>query len=445
MVDDVGNILGASQRARLLALQKTARQLDGVSLRLATGQKVSSALDNPNSFFLSRALRSRAEDLTRLLDGIGQSIKAIQVADHGIKAELSILDQAESYLQDLIDRFNAGELDTAPGLATNERLVTFASAADLTTYVVGQDVPASGTITTSGGNEVTFSGNFWRRKAFNYTITPDTVLVFEFRSPVIPEIATIGFDNDQNFGNDNNRFWIYGTQTSGITYAAPFPTYDYTDIGNWEEIEIPVGLFFTGSFSYINFVADDDTASLPLGITSYRNIVLREGPKQTAEDNLAKYSDAYAKIINQLDGIAIDANYRGINLLKGEEMTTYFNETRTSKLVSKGIDATYAGLGLNPNNFNSISSVQAELDQVREARNKLRGFARTLAVDLNVIQIRQDFTQSTINTHKAGASDLTDADLNEEGANFLALQTMQQLGVAMMAMSRNNSVLSLFA
>lgn len=444
MGTNVGNItLSASQRAQLLNLQKTARQLDVTSLRLATGQKVSSALDNPSSFFLARSLRNRADDLTRLLDGIGQNIKAIQEADHGIEADLKLLDLAEAYLRDLEKKFMAGELGTTAGPADNETLVTFSSAADFTTYVPGQD--AGGIVTVTGNNQVEFSnGSPWKRLAFNYTITPDTVLVFDFRSTLINEVSTIGFDNDQNFNNDNRRFWIHGTQTSGITYAAPFPTYEYGGAGAWETIEIPVGLFFNGNFNHMAFVSDDDAA--PFGNSAYRNIILREGPVQPGSQTTdgSSFEEEYLKITNQIDMIAEDANYRGINLLKDENMTTFFNATRTNKLVTEGIDATVAGLGLGAVNFDTLEGVQAEIGKIQTARKILRGYGSSLATNLNIIQIRQDFTESVINTNKAGADDLTNADLNEEGANMLALQTLQQLQTTVMAMGQAN-ILSILA
>lgn len=444
MGTNVGNItLSASQRAQLLALQKTARQLDGTFVRLATGQKVSSALDNPGSFFLSRSLRSRADDLTRLLDGIGQNIRAIQEADHGIEADLKLLDMAEAYLRDVEKKYLAGEVGTNAGAPDNETYVTFNNAADFTTYIPGQDI--GGAVNVTGNNQVEFAnGSPWKRLVFNYTITPDTVLVFDFRSTLINEVSTIGFDNDQNFTNDNRRFWIYGTQTSGITYAAPFPTYEYSDLGNWETIEVPVGLFFTGNFSHMTFVSDDDAA--PFGNSAYRNITLREGPVQAGSQvaDGSVFEKEYAKITNQIDLIAEDANYRGINLLKNEKMTTFFNPDRSNKLVTQGIDATVAGLGLGAYNLDSLQGVQDEIGKVRTARNILRNYGASLSTNLNVIQIRQNFTQSVINTNKAGADDLTNADLNEEGANMLALQTLQQLQTTVMAMGPAN-ILSILA
>lgn len=443
MVNDVGNILSGALRAQLLSLQKTAGQLDVTSARLATGQKVSSALDNPGSFFLARSLRNRADDLNRLLDGIGQNIRMIEEADHGVKADLELLDLAEAYLLDIEKKYLAGEVPTTLGPAPNETWVTFNSAGQFTTYVPGQD--AGGTVTVTGNDTVRFAaGSPWKRLAVNYTITPDTVLVFDYSSSFQGEVSSIGFDNDQNFGNDNRRFFLYGTQTSGVTTAAPVPTYLYTGNGAVTHYEIPVGAFFTGNFSHLAFINDDDAA--PFGNATYSKIILREGPQQPGSQvaDGSSLEAGYRKIVDQIDRIAVDAQYRGVNLLKGDDMTSVFNETRTSTLVTNGIDATRAGLGLSVEDFDSLEAVQAKIGEVRAARNKLRSYGSTLTTNLNVIQVRQEFTLGTIHTHKTGADKLTDADLNEEGATMLALQTQQQLQATMLSLRPANilSVLS---
>lgn len=89
-------VLTAAMRTNLLSLQNTQSVIDLTQNRLATGRKVNSALDNPQSFFASQALNNRASDLTRLLDGIGQSIQVIKAADNGITAMTKLIESADS-------------------------------------------------------------------------------------------------------------------------------------------------------------------------------------------------------------------------------------------------------------------------------------------------------------------------------------------------------------
>ena len=67
-----------------------------------------------------------------------------------------------------------------------------------------------------------------------------------------------------------------------------------------------------------------------------------------------------------------------------------------------------------------------------------RGFvlpASTLGGNVAILQTRLDFTDQYVNTLNTGADALTLADLNEEGANLVALQTRQQLGIQSLAIS----------
>jgi len=86
--------LTAALRSNLLSLQGTQRLLDQTQLRLATGLKVNSALDNPSAFFAAQSLNNRSGDLTDLLDGMGQAIQTVKAADAGLSSITSFLQQA---------------------------------------------------------------------------------------------------------------------------------------------------------------------------------------------------------------------------------------------------------------------------------------------------------------------------------------------------------------
>ncbi len=60
--------LSTGVRQNLLALQNVASQMTTTDNRLATGKKVNSALDNPESFFTSQALTDGASSLSQLLE-----------------------------------------------------------------------------------------------------------------------------------------------------------------------------------------------------------------------------------------------------------------------------------------------------------------------------------------------------------------------------------------
>src|SRR6201996_7883380 len=91
-----GIVLSASVRQNLLSLQSTANLLSATQNRLATGNKVNSALDNPTNFFTAQGLNNRASDINNLLDGIGNGVQALQAANTGITSLQSLVASARS-------------------------------------------------------------------------------------------------------------------------------------------------------------------------------------------------------------------------------------------------------------------------------------------------------------------------------------------------------------
>src|SRR5258707_4725487 len=79
-----GIVLSASVRQNLLSLQSTAELLATTQNRLSTGKKVNTALDNPTNYFTAAGLDNRANDISHLLDGIGNGVQGLQSANTGL-------------------------------------------------------------------------------------------------------------------------------------------------------------------------------------------------------------------------------------------------------------------------------------------------------------------------------------------------------------------------
>src|SRR6266480_5804476 len=91
-----GIVLSAAVRQNLLSLQDTAALLSTTQNRLATGNKVNSALDNPTNFFTAQGLNNRASDINNLLDSIGNGVQVLQAANTGITSLQKLVDTAKS-------------------------------------------------------------------------------------------------------------------------------------------------------------------------------------------------------------------------------------------------------------------------------------------------------------------------------------------------------------
>src|SRR6266568_6435106 len=89
-------VLSASVRQNLLSLQSTADLLATTQNRLSTGKKVNTALDNPTNYFTAQGLDNRANDISNLLDGIGNGVQVLQAANTGITSLQKLVDTAKS-------------------------------------------------------------------------------------------------------------------------------------------------------------------------------------------------------------------------------------------------------------------------------------------------------------------------------------------------------------
>ena len=88
--------LTASMRTNLLSLQNISKQVDRTQQRLSTGNKVNSAIDNPSSYYTARSLSDRADDLSALLDSMGQAMQTIKAATEGIESATNLVEQMQS-------------------------------------------------------------------------------------------------------------------------------------------------------------------------------------------------------------------------------------------------------------------------------------------------------------------------------------------------------------
>ncbi|HRW61107.1 Flagellin [Candidatus Defluviicoccus seviourii] len=111
--------LSSSMRNNLLSLQKTNSLLETSQLRLSTGLKVNSALDDARSFFTAQGLNNRATDLGRLVDGMGQSVQTVKAADTGVTAMTKLMEQADSIVTQAKEHLNSG------GAATDAEIAAF--------------------------------------------------------------------------------------------------------------------------------------------------------------------------------------------------------------------------------------------------------------------------------------------------------------------------------
>lgn len=174
--------------------------------------------------------------------------------------------------------------------------------------------------------------------------------------------------------------------------------------------------------------------------------------KTASGTELASLVTQYNGIRTQIDNLATDATYQGLNLVNSTTatLTVSFSNLTTSLLTVGSVDLrvnTSGGLGItSAASFSLTSVVDAAIAELDAAITTLRGAGQSLGSNVALLQTRLDFTENYVNELESGAGKLTLADITEEGANLVALQTRQQLGINGLAFAGQSeqNILALF-
>jgi flagellin len=164
-----------------------------------------------------------------------------------------------------------------------------------------------------------------------------------------------------------------------------------------------------------------------------------------------KLASQYNALVTQINDLATDSSFGGKNLVNGTSasLVVVFDEQSSHKLTISGVRLDASGLTMGTvtaSNWTDSTTIESGIAQVDNGLKSLRAQADTFGTNNSVLSIRLDFTKSLINTLTEGAAKLVNADMNEESANLLALQTRQQLGITALGMANqaDQSILKLF-
>jgi flagellin-like hook-associated protein FlgL len=238
--------------------------------------------------------------------------------------------------------------------------------------------------------------------------------------------------------------------TTTATYTSTGATDDVSDviaaINGTANLNVKASLTSDGKIQFSNNSGSGITIG---GDGSFTALGLTAGTTAAAENTRrTSLSKQYDDLLTQIDDLASDSGYNGINLLGGDDLKVAFNETGTSSQSITGVTFDSAGLGISAstNKFQTDSDVDAALSDLTSALSSLRSQAASFGSSLQVVQTRQDFTKAMVNTLQTGSDNLVLADTNLEGANMLALQTRQSLSSTALSLASqaSQSVLRLF-
>ena len=171
----------------------------------------------------------------------------------------------------------------------------------------------------------------------------------------------------------------------------------------------------------------------------------------------------YGKVLTQINQMANDSGYKGTNLLQSGSLTVQFAPTANQSFLNvtgfgdstaafniAGLTAEVSTAGttwvVSGQTTVTTSAVQTSINNLETAMDTLRTESKALSNNLSIVTAREEFSSQMINTLGDGAAKLTEADMNEEGANMLMLQTRQALGTTSLSLASQaaQSVLRLF-
>ncbi len=494
-------VLTSAVRDNLLSLKNTADLQSMTQTRLATGLKVNSALDNPNSFFTAAGLNDRAKDLNGLLDNMGQAVQTIRAADDGITSITKLVDSAKAIANQALQ--TSSEFQRRQyAVQYNELLQQIEDMARDADYK-GKNLLAG------AGNELEVIFN--EDSTSNLTIDPvdftDTTLDTGLNlddlntggsatsafalAGASAQLSLTGLQASSNlvdlgtWANGDVVTVTDGTTTNTFTVGSTITTVqDYVDaidgLGGvhasfdetTDQITFVSGLTTTATLSISKNAAGGGTATAggstagttlatttsPLSATS---TLVTSGGFQAGDTITITDGNGYEPASLEIDGeTTVDDLVTFINNVKGLDASFSAGSISLIGEVSFSISSSNSdfnieefatssgtvGLSATASEFKTDTDIERILQAINSALDELRSSASSLGTALSTVQIRTDFTEELINTLEIGAGQLTIADMNEEGANMLALQTRQQLSSTALSLANQaeQSVLSLF-
>ncbi len=428
IADDVDAAITAINGA--LAADGNSASINGSgNLEIVAGDTADTITVDPNT-------NSTAGTLTALgltSGGTADSttdLSASQIASDGDSFELSV--GSNTYSFDFFDSGTAAYAGSNVGIdiASGQEISDVIAAIDSALSADGNGASING----SGNFEVT-AGDL----ADTITIDPNT-------SSTAGVLTALGATSGSTASGENADLAALAGSDLTIDVGGASFSYSITASSTKADLDAQLATFVTDNDEVaaastdtdgnLTVTAAEDTDSVTLGgtaLTSFGTNLTTTAidPVTTGGTNRREDLESdFNELLVQIDELKNDAGFNGKNLLDGDDLKVVFNEDGSSSLNIGGVTFDSAGLGLSSvasGDFDSDANIEATLSTLDTATSTLRSQASKFGSNLSVVETRESFTKETINTLETGAANLTLADLNEEGANLLSLQTRQSL------------------
>ncbi|MEM1365580.1 MAG: flagellin [Pseudomonadota bacterium] len=391
--------LSAGVRSNLLTMQGISKDMQTVENRLATGLKVNSAMDDPANYFTSQGLEMRAADLDNILDDMGQAVQTLKAADSAITTITNMIETVKAKANQAIQS-NDGFVRAEYAMQYNELLEQISK--------VAEDAGYNGKNLLEGaGNDLSvyFNEDFTNRIRVDAVDYTDVAVAFGL-GPLTELIA--------------------GANTTALGANA-------TPAGESSALISTSADFTVGEFIRVT--------GTPSGVDEYIEIE----DDMTIADFVNEMNSAFPNLkmtFNEATNSFVSETAETVQIRK-------YQADKTTASVATGFAAGGAGFTITPTattEWASDAEIRTTMNAVREALDSIRTQAGRFGTNLTTIESRQNFAQQMTNHLEEGSGKLVLADINEESANLLTLQTRQQLSQTALSLTTQSeqSVLRLF-
>ena len=389
-----GITLSAAVRDSLLSLQTTTQLINRTQGRLSTGLAVSSAIDDPIKFFQAKTLSDRATDFDAKKAGIDQGISGLTAALDGTEAIESIVAQMK-------------------GLVV--------SAKSATTATIGELVSQFNDLR----NQIANLARDTQFQGLNLINGTGEKLTVEFSTDTSSTLVVNSVDVTEGGAGLAIRAAVTAAELSGAVFNVSYDFATGLTVNHGDSLTVTFAgqsAFTFGSQGSYTFEYGTNTVTVTVGSV---------GGTDTASTFALTQVFAAGTTIT----FTIGSAGAGTGQVEFAGVTTAGTNVTVGDVTGQYvIDSTFT---------TQVNSLVTDLET---ALKTLRTKAKTLGSNVALLQTRLEFTENYVNTLQTGADKLTLADLNEEGANLLALQTRQQLGIQALAFAgqAEQGILALF-
>ncbi len=414
--------LSAAVRNTLLSLQNTTDLINRTNNRLSSGLRVSSPVDDPVAFFSAKALNDRTFTFTERKDGIDQGISTVTAALDGVEGIDSLVRQLKGI---------ANSLKSATGVQFTDLVTQFngirSQIGDLANDADYQGLNLIDN--TSQSLSVNFADNTSSLLTINATNLRQSGLGIDQ--------AEIRTDSKLSFAAATGAALnTTGSVTAGVTSFSAVDNAQLTVTfnGTGERVFSTTG----GNSLTLSF----GTATFTIRAATNADVTISQGAVITLSVvTTFQASDLHTTGAATGFSLSLGANQLLAVFTGGTILGTGASSQTLSLIDASG--------GFQETDFLAEGAI-ADLDNIvvdlDGALATLRTESQKLGSNVALLQTRLDFTEAYINTLDEGAGKLTLADLNAEGANLLALQTRQQLGISALSFAGQSEqgILALF-